>query len=182
MVQRTKNPQQLGMLSKNWRVKLAVTICKKVTLKKWSRPSKFSIRYKTSRCKWVLPRGRGNVVIQNQTTCTIFHHQEGWSPPPATQPPCLTAARPLFPTQKVYLHLTWEETGQINRSEGNKAKYVSSWYLPQYSTRGNRRKSCPFSDTVITIGLLILRISELVSDCLHYLEFPWNICHSFFSV
>lgn len=60
--------------------------------------SKSPIRYKTSRRKWV-PRAEENVVIQNQTTCTIFHHQEGWwirggplaLPPPAPDPKSLSA-------------------------------------------------------------------------------------------
>lgn len=56
--------------------------------------SKSSIRYKTSRRKWV-PRAEENVVIQNQTTCTIFHHQEGWEFDPLPPPhPAVALSRP----------------------------------------------------------------------------------------
>lgn len=47
-----------------------------MNIKEWIvTKSKASILHKTSREEWVLPCGRRNVVIQNQTTCTIFHHQ-----------------------------------------------------------------------------------------------------------
>lgn len=138
--------------------------------------SKSSIRYKESRRKWVPRAAEENVVIQNQTTCTIFHHQGGWwvRVEPTRQPPTHPLGRLTpAPTQKVYLHLTWEETGQINRSEGNKAKYVSSLY-PVRTVYGKVLATYLFSLFVLLLSFLIDTADENYKRLLPVWRFFWK--------
>ncbi|KAL4706620.1 hypothetical protein ACJJTC_009032 [Scirpophaga incertulas] len=49
-------------------------VCSILAMRRQTNPQ-FAIKRRRS------PLDQGNVVIQNQTTCTIFHHQEGWYSP-----------------------------------------------------------------------------------------------------
>lgn len=119
---------------------------------------KSSIRYKESRRKWVPRAAEENVVIQNQTTCTIFHHQGGWwvRVEPTRDPPSTrsAASHPRRPKKSI---CTWHgrKRDRLTVVKGTKLNMFQAYTRPVRTVYGKVLATYLFSLFVLLLSFLI---------------------------